>query len=149
MPAVANIVLANGESTPVNHTFIPIGQDTKTGIWWFEDQSPRVAATSTLGYPRIGVRTKRETEMVQGQSSKNQITRVELTLALPQLETLGTSSSGFTPAPQIAYVDRVQTTYILSSRDSIADRKDVRKYSINLPADANVLKLIENLESYY
>lgn len=149
MPQVANIVLANGEASPVNHTFAPIGQDVKTGIWWFEDQSPRVAATSTLGYPRIGIRTKRETELTPGMSSKSQITRVEYTIALPQLETLGTSSSGFTPAPQIAYVDRFQGTFLLSARDALADRKDVRAYARNLPANTDFITLVESLQSYY
>ena len=149
MPAVASMVLANGEASPVNHTFTPVGQDAKTGIWWFEDQSPRIAATSTLGWPRIGVQTKRETEMVQGQSSKNQITRVNLTIALPQLETLGTSSTGFTPAPQIAYVDRAQVTFLLSSRDAVADRKDARAYTRNLLANADIIKILENLEAFY
>lgn len=106
MPAIAAITLANGESSPVNHTFNPLGQDVKTGITWYEDQSPRVSATASIGFPRIGIRTKREVEVVAGQSAKNTIARIEFTLALPQLETLGSSSSGFTPAPTVAYVDR-------------------------------------------
>jgi hypothetical protein len=149
MPAVAAITLANGEATPVNHTFNPLGQDVKTGIWWFEDQSPRVTATSSLGYPRLGVRTKREAEVVPGQSAKNTVTRVELTIALPQLETLGTSSSGFTPAPQVAYVDRSQHVFILSSRDGLADRKDALAYAKNLLANANVVDIVQNLTALY
>jgi hypothetical protein len=149
MPAVAAITLANGETTPVNHTFNPLGQDVKTGIWWFEDQSPRVTATSSLGFPRIGIATKRDSEVVQGQSAKNTITRVSLTLALPQLETLGTSSTGFTPAPQVAYVDRCKTEFILSSRDVIADRKDALAFAKNLMANSGVIDLIHNLTSLY
>lgn len=149
MPAVANIVLANGENTPVNHTFIPLGQDAKTGIWWFEDQSPRVAASASIGYPRLGIRTKRESEVVQGQSSKNTVSRIEVTIALPQLETLGTSSSGFTPAPQVAYVDRFQGTFILSSRDVVADRKDALAYAKNVFANSIVSDLVQNLTSIY
>lgn len=149
MPAVAAIVLANGEATPVNHTFAPLGQDTKTGIWWYEDQSPRVAASSSLGYPRIGIRTKRDSEVVAGQSAKNTVTRVECMLAFPQLETLGTSSSGFTPAPQVAYVDRVKTEFILSSRDSVADRKDVLAYAKNLLGNAVASALVQDLGAIY
>jgi hypothetical protein len=149
MPQVASIVLANGEVAPVNHTFNPIGQDAKTGIWWFEDQSPRVTATTSLGWPRIGIRVKREAEVVQGQSSKNQITRIELTIALPQLEVLGTSSTGFTPAPQVAYVDRSQHTFMLSSRDAIADRKDALSFAKNLLANSQVVDIVTNLTSLY
>lgn len=149
MPAIAAVTLANGEATPVNHTFNPLGQDVKTGIWWFEDQSPRVAASSSLGYPRIGIRTKRDTEMQPGTSAKNTITRVELMVALPQLETLGTGSSGFTPAPTIAYVDRFKGEFLLSSRDVLADRKDVLAYAKNFFSNALVVDLVQNLTALY
>jgi hypothetical protein len=149
LPQVAALTLANGEATPVNHTFAPLGQDTKTGIWWFEDQSPRVTASSTLGYPRIGILTKRETDQVQGQSARNTVSRVQLLIALPQLETLGTSSSGFTPAPTIAYVDRVKIEFIQSSRNSLADRKDSQAYAKSLLAHATVTDLVQNLTAMY
>lgn len=149
MPQAATIVLANGEDTPVNHSFNPIGRDAKTGIMWFEDQSPRVTTSSALGFPRIGIRTKRENEVVPGQSAKNTVARVEFTIALPQLETVGTSSSGFTPAPQVAYVDRYKGEYILSSRDVLPDRKDVLAYAKNLQANALFVDLVHNLSALY
>lgn len=149
MPAIAAITLANGEATPVNHTFNPLGQDAKTGIWWFEDTNPRVAATSTLGYPRIGIRTKREVEHAVGVTAKNLVSRVEVTIALPQLETLGTGSSGYLPAPTVAYVDRFKGEFLLSSRDSAPDRKDVLAYAKNIFANAQVVDLVQNLSAYY
>lgn len=150
MPAVATITLPNGEATPVNHSFTPLGQDSKTGIWWFEDKNPRVPVTSAIGYPRIGIRIKREFEPASpGSSARNAVTRVEYTLALPQLETLGTSSSGFTPAPQVAYVDRSRHEFLLSSRDSEADRKDVLMYAFQLLGHSISTNTIVNLESLY
>jgi len=149
MPAIAPIILANGETVPVNHTFNPLGQDVKTGIFWFEDTSPRVAATSSIGYPRIGIRTKRELEASVGQSAKNAIARTEVTFAFPQLETVGTSSSGFTPAPTIAYVDRVKVEFIQSSRDVVADRKDNLSYCKNILSNALVVDIVQNLTSLY
>lgn len=149
MPAVAAIVLANGETTPVSHTFAPLGQDPKTGFWWFEDQSPRVSASSTLGYPRIGIRTKRETEISAGMSARNTVSKIDITIALPQLETLGTSSSGFTPAPTIAYVDRFKGEFILSSRDALADRKDALAYGKNILSNAIIVDLVHNLSQVY
>lgn len=149
MPAIAAIALLNGETVPVSHTFNPLGQDVKTGIWWFEDTSPRVAATSSIGYPRIGIRTKRETEIVAGTSAKNAVSRVEITISLPQLETLGTSASGFTPAPQVAYVDRFQGTFILPSRDLLADRKDGLAYAKNIFSNSMIIDLVQNLTSLW
>lgn len=149
MPAVAAIVLANGEATPVDHTFAPLGLDPKTGFWWFEDQTPRVSATSTLGYPRIGIRTKRESVLNAGMSAKSTVSKIDVTIALPQLETLGTSASGFTPAPTIAYVDRFKGEFILSSRDALADRKDALAYAKNIWANAIVVDLVQNLSQVY
>lgn len=149
MPAIAAITLANGEATPVNHTFNPLGQDAKTGIWWFEDASPRVSTTSSLGFPRIGIQTKRQTSSEAGTSAGTIVNRVQITVALPQLETLGTSSSGLTPAPTIAYVDRAKMEFILPARDALADRKDVLAFAKNALANANVIDLVQNLSALY
>lgn len=149
MPAVASIILANGEGTPVNHTFAPLGRDAKTGVFWYEDQSPRVSASSSLGFPRIGLMTKRENEVVPGQSARNTVSRIQLTIALPQLETLGTASNGFTPAPTVAYVDRFKGEFILSSRDQLADRKDSQAYAKNLMGHATIVDLVHNLSAIY
>lgn len=149
MPAIAAIVLANGESTPVNHTFDPIGRNAKTDVFAFEDRSPRVSSSSALGYPRLTLQTKRDSELIPGASSKNLVSRVTLTLALPQLETLGTSDNGLTPAPTIAYVDRCKIEFILSGRDVLADRKDVLAFAKNALGHATIVDLIHNNSALY
>jgi hypothetical protein len=149
MPAIATIALANGETTPVTHNFAPLGQDAKTGIWWFEDQTPRVATTSVLGFPRIGISTKRVTNSEPGMSSKSIVTRVNVTIALPAMETLGTGASGFTPSQTVAYVDRFKGEFILSARDVVADRKDVVAYAKNIFSNALMLDLVQNLTTLY
>lgn len=149
MPAVANIILANGETTPVNHTFAPLGQDRSTGFWWFEDQSPRVTSTSAMGWPRIGIRTKRATDGGPGANAQTRVNRVELVIALPQLETLGTSSSGLTPAPTVAYVDRAKIEFLMPARNTAADRKDSLAYARNLLDNAIAADLIQNLTTIF
>lgn len=148
MPAVTNLVLANGEGTPVNHTFAPLGQNRETGFWWFEDQSPRVNSTSSLGWPRIGIRARRANDAGPGENAQTRVNRVEFTIALPQQETVGTSDSGLTPPPTVAYVDRVKGEFLLPSRDSLADRKDVLAFAKNLLAEATFTDLVQNLSQY-
>lgn len=149
MPAIAAIALLNGETTPVSHTFAPLGQDRSTGTWWFEDQSPRITATSPLGWPRIGITVKRNTAVNPGDSSANRVNKVEVSIALPFLETLGTSGSGLTPAPTIAYVERSKHEFFLSARDDLAMRKDILAYGKNVLANANVVDLVQNLTQFY
>jgi len=148
MPQAVNIVLANGETTPVNHTFIPSEKD-RDGFFWFEDQSPRVAATSPLGWPRIGIRSKRAKPGAVGANSKNLVNVVDYVIQLPSLETLGTSDNGLTPPPTISYIDRARGTFYLHARDTVADRKDVIAYNKNLMSNALVIDLVHNLTSLY
>lgn len=149
MPAVASLVLANGEVSPVNHTFAPLGQNRETGFWWFEDQSPRVSSTSSMGWPRIGIRVRRANDGGPGDNAQIRINRVEFAVALPQLETVGTSDSGLTPPPTVAYVDRMKGEFLLPARDNLADRKDVVAYAHSLMANAIVLDLVQNLTQIY
>jgi len=149
MPAIAAIAINNGEASPVSHSFSPLGQDAKTGIWWYEDQSPRVNSTSPLGWPRIGILTRRNQQAGVGESAKNRVNKVEVTLALPYMETLGTNDSGLTPAPTVAYIDRAKVEFFLSERDDIAMRKDVLAFSKNLLSHATITDLVQNLTTLY
>lgn len=147
MVARSNIVLANGETTPVNHTFTPCNVDAQ-GVSWFEDKSPRVASTSPLGWPRIGLSITRPVQLTAGQNAgRTAQTRVVISVAVPQLETLGTSASGITPPDTIAYVDRFRGEYSLNARDNIAMRKDVFAFAANLAAHATVKSMVVDLES--
>lgn len=149
MPQVASLVLANGEGTPVNHTFAPLGQNRETGFWWFEDQSPRVSSTSSMGWPRIGIRSRRASEGGPGENAQARINRVEFVVATPQLETVGTSDSGLTPPPTVAYVDRVKGEFLLPARNTLADRKDDLAFTKNLMANAIFADLVQNLTNIY
>ena len=62
--AASNIVLADAQGTPVNHTFVPLGPD-KDGVFWFEDQSQ----ASPIGYWRISYQLKRPAVGQAGQAA--------------------------------------------------------------------------------
>lgn len=145
MAQAANIVLADAQATPVNHTFIPLGPD-KNGVQWFEDQSQ----TNAIGYWRISAELKRTMNPAAGASSSNErVNRIKLALHEPVLETLGTADNGLTPPPTVAFVVRTYIEAVLPERCSLQNRKDIRKMSVGLLADAQIISMIENLIPVY
>lgn len=139
--ALANIVLADAQATPVNHTFVPLGVD-RNGVLWFEDQSQ----ASPVGFWRISYAIVRPAPAAAGQSSKDRVIRVKIGLHEPILENVTNSTvSGIAPAPTISYVNRTNKEYILAERSSQQNRKDLRKMSWNLENEAQFVALVENL----
>jgi hypothetical protein len=144
MSAVANIVLNDAQATPVAHTFIPISPDDK-GTWWWEDQS----GSASIGYNRISMSLKRATNPAAGASSAQRMNRVSVGFHTPVLETLGTNDAGYTPAPTVAYVNRCNIEFILPERNTLQDRKDLRKYIDYLMAESQLVNMVENLQNVY
>lgn len=145
MSAVSAIVLADALGTPVNHTFTPLGPDAD-GRWWFEDQSQ----STPIGYWRISILLKRTAPAGNGQAaSANRVNRVTLGFHMPALETLGTSDAGITPPPTVSYVNRSNVEFILPERDSLQERKNLRKMVMNLMANTLVVDAIESLQNIY
>lgn len=143
--AAVNIVLADAQGTPVNHTFVPIGPD-KEGVFWFEDQSQATAN----GYWRVSMSLKRPPIAQAGQSTNGRTFRALIGLHEPVLETLGTNTvSGIPPAPTVSYVSRAFSEYVLPERASLQNRKDLRKMMANLNAEAQYIALVEQLTMPY
>lgn len=145
MPAVAAIVLADAQGTPVNHTFTPLGPDSD-GVWWFEDQSQ----STPIGYWKISIQLKRTAPAGNGMAANsNRVNRATLAFHQPTLETLGTNDAGITPPPTVSYVTRSKMEFVFPERNTTQNRKDQRKMAMNLLADANVVTLIESLQNFY
>lgn len=144
MGAVSNIVLPDAQATPVNHTFIPLGQDAQ-GAWWFEDQ----ATDSPIGFQRISISLKRPAPSVGKKTNPDQMNRVRVTLNMPRLETLGTGGNGFVPPPTVAYVARASMEFMIPDRATLQDRKDARKYILGVLANAQLVAAVENLQNIY
>lgn len=141
MAAVAQIVLADALATPVNHTFIPLGADAK-GVWWFEDQS----AVAPIGNSRVSLSLTRPPVGVTGSKSADRVSRAKLTVHMPVLEVLSNNSAGYTPAPTVAYIARVNIEFVIPERATVQTRKDGRKYALGLLADPQVIAAIESLQ---
>lgn len=138
MSAIAPIVLADGQSTPVNHTFSPAGKDAN-GVTKFEDRSGGVSA----GYPTVSLSIRRA-----GKNSK--MNRVTAKIVLPTLETLGTSSgSGYVPAPSKAFEDSVVVTFMSHERSVRATRKDLWAFLSALVAGGVFSSMVLDHEDLY
>jgi hypothetical protein len=146
MPAVAAIVLADAQTTPVNHTFNPLGPDAN-GVWWFEDQT----TTSAIGNQKISVQLVRPGVPRAGEDSSKRICRVKIGIHTPILENVTNATiSGISPAPTVSYIPRCNMEFLIPERSVKAfDRQTLRKYAANLLANANVTTVIEDLQNFY
>jgi hypothetical protein len=137
----SNIVLADAQATPVNHTFVPVGRD-KNGVFWFEDQS----AANAIGNWRISVETIKPPVAVARQNSEGRSNRYKIGLHEPILETVSNATvSGIAPAPTVSYVLRSITDMVMPERASLQNRKDLRKMHAALLADSQILAAVEGL----
>lgn len=137
------IVLADALATPVNHTFQPIGFDRNDNQFWFVDRSQ----ANSIGYWRISCKIQTPKPAQPGQSSKDRVHIVTVSLHEPVLETVSNSTmSGIIPAPTVGYIMRSATTFWLPERGTDQNRKDLRKMMANLLANSNVVAVVENLE---
>lgn len=143
--AASNIVLADAQATPVNHTFVPLGPD-KDGIFWWEDQSQ----ASPIGYWRISYQLKRPSVGAAGQSSNQRTYRAAIGLHEPVLENVTNNTvSGIAPAPTVSYVPRSFVEYVMPERSSLQNRKDLRKMQYNLQNESQLVALVETLITPY
>jgi len=144
MSAVTSIALSDAQATPVVHTFIPLGPDTK-GVWWFEDQT----GSSPIGYNRISMSLSRAGVAQPGQSAGLQTSRIKIGIHTPKLEVLGNNSLGLTPSATIAFTPRCNIEFIISDRSTLQDRKDLRKYADFLLAETQLTNMVEALQNIW
>lgn len=125
MSAQANIVINDGQATPVAHTFNPKGAKTSVegrdvALW--KDQTPANAE----GYLII---TEQHTP-----PNGNRIEKFRWVIEVPTLETVGTNDAGITPAPTRAYVTTAVVEVWASTRASQQELKDIAAYVKNFTA---------------
>jgi len=141
MPAIGNLVLADGQASPANHTFAPVNID-KDGVIWWADRSGGIP----LGYPQVSAFIRQPV----GGNGGTRTYRETLKVKLPVLEVTSPSTgSGIQPAPTLSYECAGTVELILPERSLLQNRKDLRAYIRNLLADAMVTAMVENLEAPY
>lgn len=123
MAAIANIVLADGQATPVNHTFVPLNQEGVNSSW--NDAASGIVA----GFPVLRCKTNAD-------SPDSEVDKLTFNLDVPTLEALSANAAGFTPGPTVAYVGRIKVELLIPRRSSQAERDNLAAYVKNLTAHA-------------
>lgn len=140
MPAIGNIVIADGQATPVNHTFSPVGISADN-VATFNDRSAGIP----IGYNALTMSLR--------QPSKNGSARnfkAQLKLVLPTLEvTSPSTSTGIQPAPTKAYDCMAVVEFVLPERSSLQNRKDLLTLLKNALATTVTTAVVQDLENVY
>lgn len=144
MPFLSNVVLADAQGTPVNHTFTPVGPDEKGTVWMYD-----YSQSNAIGYWKISFQQSQPKPASAGTSSEGRVYRIRIGLHEPVLEVPGDSSgSGILPAPTIAYIPRSFVEFVVPERSSLQNRKDLWKMTHLLAANAQVQNMVESLAIY-
>lgn len=135
MAQIADIVINDGAAPTVAHTFKPVAT------------SPRAMYREGISnLPLVGQGQLMIGTGVPGAA----LQRVKVTLALPALETAtGQNSDGYTAAPKVAYTNTVQIEFLLPSRGTAQQRKDLRVMLANCLLNAQVVDAVDNLNVPY
>lgn len=146
MPSFGNIVLADGQPTPVNRTFVPAVID-QNGVAHYEDQAGGIP----IGYGRLSISLKRPaTSTAPGSNSRGAVYRAKIKLEIPVLEVTSPSTgSGIQPAPTVAYAYMSETSFIMPSRGTTQERDDLQVLTKNALAHATVTSVVTDLQSIY
>lgn len=136
MSAISAIAIQDGQATPVTHTFNPI--ESGAHSLWRENQ----AGLALVGQGSITVDVLPD--------ARTGLNRVKMMMSLPALEVItGQNSAGYTAAPKVGYENKVKIEFFLPSRGTAAQRKDLRVLLADLLGDAQVIDLVENLNTPY
>lgn len=134
MAAVGNIVINDGQGTPVAHTFSPSAVSTE--VVSYHDRVGGIV----LGYPELTLGQKLG---ANGTGSIKQTLRI----SVPTLETVtGSTGEGFAPKPTLAYKERAFVEIYHDPRSSLQERKNLNAYLKNGLAATPWTTLVENYE---
>lgn len=137
MPTFGNVVINDGQGTPVAHTFAPVNLIGNAANF-----ADRVGGIS-VGYPTILI-------SLTPPSKTSRLYKARLRIVVPTLETISNSTmSGIAPAPTKAYDSTVDMMFFMPERSTLSDRKNILAYAKNLLAHATVTSVIENNETVY
>jgi hypothetical protein len=129
---MSTITLTDAAGTPVNRAFVGTQSTPDLAIW--KD------FTTNSGYP-VGAGAA----SVSVKENANGTTRISCKLVLPTLESVaGDDASGFTPQPTKAFECLGTFEFVLPSRASLQNRKDLRAMLLDFIGDAVITSAVEN-----
>lgn len=143
MPQYNTVNFADGQATPVNHTFTV--QTVKPDLIALREKIP---GTPIIGWPELVVRHR--SPVMSSSGASNGMFREEFTIKVPVLEaTSPSTATGVQPQPTVAYFNTAKLTFLISDRATDAQKKDLRKFAQNLLGTTPVTTQIENGEGVW
>jgi len=137
MATVAAIVINDGATTPVAHTFSP--SRVAPELVTYQDRSAGVVA----GFNILSVGTRYA-------DKKNGAQKVTVRMALPQLAvTAPTTTTGIQPVPVAAFECFANIEFVLPSPSSVQNRKDLITLVKNCLANAAIYSAVVDLDPPY
>lgn len=141
MSAIANIVINDGQATPVAHTFAPA--KTVSDFALLEDRASGVY----IGYNKLTFALTRPTGPSK-EATRN--LKLSIKIETPKMEVVSNSTiSGILPAPTVSYRPVAELVCTIPERSSLQDRKDLQALMKNLLANSFVTDAFEKFELPY
>lgn len=129
MPAIAALVINDGASTPVAHTFNPVTTNGSLAKW--ADRSPSIAA----GYRTI-------THEVLEPAGNRTVNKITMGFYFPTVATV----SG---VDTVVRYQSAQVIFNFSPDSTQQERDDARTYVENFIKNSTVVTSVENIEPFY
>lgn len=135
MAAQAAVVLTDATSpTPVNRSFAPRGVVNGLATWQY------IAGGILKGYNTL-------TQFLRSPVRGSDASKLTVKLVIPVLEvTSPSTSTGIQPAPTLAYELLANVEFVIPSRASLQERKDLYAMTKDLLTESIVQKGVEDLE---
>lgn len=144
MPGLSNVVLNDG--IPVARTYKPVNIDPQ-GVAHYNDTASGVP----LGFGRLSISLKvPASSLSPGSNSKSTVYRARLKLEIPTMEvTSPATGSGIQPAPTVSHTTLFNGEFVLPSRGSLQERKDILALAKNLLTHALATSVVVDLENLW
>jgi hypothetical protein len=131
MPVAANIVIADGQATPVNHTLIPLGRDEGGVLRYIEQTTGPVLGAWTAGFSM-----RKPGPAKPGTNTASRIEQHKITARVPVLETLANNAAGYVPSPMVAYFNESSLVFNIPERANSVERLTIQKVLLGLAGSA-------------
>lgn len=129
MPAIASLVINDGQTTPVAHTFAPVTTDGETAKW--ADRSPTIPA----GFKTLSID-------VSPPTGSRTVYKHTTGLMDPTVATVNA-------VDQVVRYNSGQLVLNFHPESTVQERKNFLAYMVNAMSNASVKLSVENLEPFY
>lgn len=135
MPSSSNIVINDGATTPVAHTYSPSGQVGLKANW------QEIVNGVPIGYPKVSV------EFRSLQVPESGAYKVTIKLNKPKVISV-TDTTGKT-VTTVDYDNLAVVEFMVAARSQKQERKDLRVLLANLLQNAQIVSAIDDLEFFW